>query len=149
MSKYVKQVAVRATYMRGGTSKGVFFTPEDMPEATRVPGAARDALAACGDPTGRPNPTEAEQQSLQSLRRGVYAKVPLTAGTHLDPGHIFLAMPAASGQLTANDLGRYVDFQVLEAIPGLGPVRALITSPLPFGIAGDSPPPPPPHTRSC
>ncbi|HEX4327509.1 MAG TPA: 2-methylaconitate cis-trans isomerase PrpF [Burkholderiales bacterium] len=44
MSKFVKQVAVRATYMRGGTSKGVFFTPEDMPEATRLPGAARDAF---------------------------------------------------------------------------------------------------------
>jgi probable AcnD-accessory protein PrpF len=44
MSKFVKQVAVRATYMRGGTSKGVFFTPEDMPEATRIPGAARDAF---------------------------------------------------------------------------------------------------------
>jgi len=44
MSKHVKQVAVRAIYMRGGTSKGVFFTPEDMPEATRLPGAARDAF---------------------------------------------------------------------------------------------------------
>jgi probable AcnD-accessory protein PrpF len=44
MSKFGKQVAVRATYMRGGTSKGVFFTPEDMPEATRVPGVARDAF---------------------------------------------------------------------------------------------------------
>ncbi|MDB5806459.1 MAG: prpF [Betaproteobacteria bacterium] len=44
MSKFAKQIAVRATYMRGGTSKGVFFTPEDMPEAARVPGTARDAF---------------------------------------------------------------------------------------------------------
>ena len=30
--------------MRGGTSKGVFFKLDDLPESARVPGAARDAL---------------------------------------------------------------------------------------------------------
>jgi probable AcnD-accessory protein PrpF len=30
--------------MRGGTSKGVFFRLEDLPEATQLPGPARDAL---------------------------------------------------------------------------------------------------------
>ncbi len=30
--------------MRGGTSKGVFFRLQDLPEATQVPGAARDKL---------------------------------------------------------------------------------------------------------
>ena len=38
------QLHIPATYMRGGTSKGVFFKLEDLPEAARVPGAARDAL---------------------------------------------------------------------------------------------------------
>src|SRR5690606_5409811 len=38
------QLRIPATYMRGGTSKGVFFRLEDLPEAARVPGAARDAL---------------------------------------------------------------------------------------------------------
>jgi hypothetical protein len=38
------QIKIRATYMRGGTSKGVFFRLQDLPEAARVPGAARDAL---------------------------------------------------------------------------------------------------------
>ena len=38
------QIRVPATYMRGGTSKGVFFRLEDLPEAARVPGAARDSL---------------------------------------------------------------------------------------------------------
>ena len=38
------QIRIPATYMRGGTSKGVFFRLEDMPEATRVPGRARDRL---------------------------------------------------------------------------------------------------------
>jgi probable AcnD-accessory protein PrpF len=38
------QLRIRATYMRGGTSKGVFFRLADLPERARVPGAARDAL---------------------------------------------------------------------------------------------------------
>jgi len=38
------QIRIPATYMRGGTSKGVFFRATDLPEAARVPGAARDAL---------------------------------------------------------------------------------------------------------
>ncbi|WP_422776083.1 2-methylaconitate cis-trans isomerase PrpF [Pseudomonas mediterranea] len=38
------QIRILATYMRGGTSKGVFFKLTDLPEAARVPGAARDAL---------------------------------------------------------------------------------------------------------
>ena len=38
------QIKIPATYMRGGTSKGVFFRLDDLPEAARVPGPARDAL---------------------------------------------------------------------------------------------------------
>ncbi|GAA5523514.1 2-methyl-aconitate isomerase [Microbulbifer aestuariivivens] len=38
------QIKVPATYMRGGTSKGVFFRLQDLPESAQVPGAARDNL---------------------------------------------------------------------------------------------------------
>ncbi|CAE6781174.1 2-methylaconitate cis-trans isomerase PrpF [Paraburkholderia domus] len=38
------QIKIPATYMRGGTSKGVFFRLQDLPEAAQVPGVARDAL---------------------------------------------------------------------------------------------------------
>ena len=38
------QIRIAATYMRGGTSKGVFFSLKDLPEAAQVPGPARDAL---------------------------------------------------------------------------------------------------------
>ena len=41
---HAAQIKIPATYMRGGTSKGVFFSLNDLPEAARVPGAARDAL---------------------------------------------------------------------------------------------------------
>ena len=38
------QIRIPATYLRGGTSKGVFFRLQDLPPAARQPGAARDAL---------------------------------------------------------------------------------------------------------
>lgn len=38
------QIKVAATYMRGGTSKGVFFNLSDLPEEAQEPGKARDAL---------------------------------------------------------------------------------------------------------
>ncbi|WP_028100327.1 2-methylaconitate cis-trans isomerase PrpF [Pseudoduganella violaceinigra] len=38
------QIKIPATYMRGGTSKGVFFRLQDLPEAARTPGKARDDL---------------------------------------------------------------------------------------------------------
>ena len=41
---HLPQVKIPATYIRGGTSKGVFFNLTDLPEAAQVPGAARDNL---------------------------------------------------------------------------------------------------------
>ena len=38
------QTRIPASYMRGGTSKGVFFRLQDLPAAAQAPGAARDAL---------------------------------------------------------------------------------------------------------
>ena len=39
-----RQIKIPATYMRGGTSKGVFFSLTDLPEVAQQPGAKRDAL---------------------------------------------------------------------------------------------------------
>lgn len=41
---HAPQIRIPATYMRGGTSKGVFFSLKDLPEAAQIPGPARDAL---------------------------------------------------------------------------------------------------------
>jgi hypothetical protein len=38
------QIRIPATYMRGGTSKGVFFRLQDLPASCQLPGAARDRL---------------------------------------------------------------------------------------------------------
>ena len=41
---HAPQIKIPATYMRGGTSKGVFFSLKDLPEAAQIPGPVRDAL---------------------------------------------------------------------------------------------------------
>lgn len=41
---FAAQIKVPATYMRGGTSKGVFFKLDDLPAAAQQPGPARDQL---------------------------------------------------------------------------------------------------------
>jgi probable AcnD-accessory protein PrpF len=41
---FAPQIKIPATYMRGGTSKGVFFKRDDLPEAAQVPGKIRDQI---------------------------------------------------------------------------------------------------------
>ncbi len=41
---FAPQIKIAATYMRGGTSKGVFFNLTDLPLAAQLPGEARDQL---------------------------------------------------------------------------------------------------------
>ncbi|MBL8377990.1 MAG: 2-methylaconitate cis-trans isomerase PrpF [Burkholderiales bacterium] len=54
---HAPQLRVPATYMRGGTSKGVFFRLGDLPQAMQSPGPARDAfllrLIGSPDPYGK------------------------------------------------------------------------------------------------
>ncbi len=52
MSTFQRQIGVTTTYMRGGTSKGVFFTPADLPAAVRDDPERRDAflLRVIGSP---------------------------------------------------------------------------------------------------
>lgn len=49
---HAPQIKIPATYMRGGTSKGVFFKLTDLPASAQSPGAARDAflLRVIGSP---------------------------------------------------------------------------------------------------
>lgn len=44
LMSHVPQIKIPATYMRGGTSKGVFFSLNDLPEAAQIPGVARDKI---------------------------------------------------------------------------------------------------------
>ena len=49
---HAPQVRIPATYMRGGTSKGVFFRLEDLPAAAQLP-ARRATLCCCGSSAAR------------------------------------------------------------------------------------------------
>jgi probable AcnD-accessory protein PrpF len=51
---HTPQIKIPATYMRGGTSKGVFFRLQDLPEAAQVPGEARDNAPDARDRQPRP-----------------------------------------------------------------------------------------------
>jgi len=55
--RHAPQIRVPATYMRGGTSKGVFFRLQDLPPAMQQPGPARDnfllRLIGSPDPYGK------------------------------------------------------------------------------------------------
>ena len=44
MSHHLPQLKIPATYIRGGTSKGVFFRLHDLPKSAQTAGAVRDAL---------------------------------------------------------------------------------------------------------
>ena len=44
MASCAPQIKIPATYLRGGTSKGVFFKLQDLPDAAQQPGAVRDAI---------------------------------------------------------------------------------------------------------
>ena len=52
MTHAAPQIAVKATYMRGGTSKGTFFNLNDLPERCQTAGQARDQflLRVVGSP---------------------------------------------------------------------------------------------------
>lgn len=69
--------------------------------------AAREAYEICGITEGRYLSTEKEQSDLAALRRGMFAKHPLKAGTVLGADDYFLAFPCTPGQLTARDLSKY------------------------------------------
>ena len=77
------QIAIPATYMRGGTSKGVFFRLEDLPEAARDPGPARDRLFQ--RVIGSPDPYGAQIDGMGGATSSTSKCVILSASTR--PGH--------------------------------------------------------------
>ena len=79
----VSQIRIPATYMRGGTSKGVFFRLEDLPEAARVPGPARDALLM--RVIGSPDPYGKQIDGLGGATSSTSKTVILSKSTR--PGH--------------------------------------------------------------
>ncbi|HLV77554.1 MAG TPA: 2-methylaconitate cis-trans isomerase PrpF [Marinobacter sp.] len=76
------QIKVPATYMRGGTSKGVFFRLQDLPEPCQVPGEARDKLLL--RVLGSPDPYEKQIDGLGNASSSTSKAVILAPPTQPD-----------------------------------------------------------------
>ena len=86
--------------------------------------AAARAFQMCGIEGERARFSEEETASLHALRRGVFVNRDIAKGEKLHAGDpsIFLAIPTQPGQLTANDLSKYVTVQADQPIAKDGPV---------------------------
>jgi probable AcnD-accessory protein PrpF len=77
------QIRIPATYIRGGTSKGVFFRLQDLPEPARQPGRARDRLLQ--RVIGSPDPYGKQIDGMGGATSSTSKTVILAASTR--PGH--------------------------------------------------------------
>jgi probable AcnD-accessory protein PrpF len=80
---HLPQIKIPATYMRGGTSKGVFFRLQDLPERAQTPGAARDALLL--RVIGSPDPYGKQIDGMGGATSSTSKTVIVSASTR--PGH--------------------------------------------------------------
>ncbi|GAB3436056.1 2-methylaconitate cis-trans isomerase PrpF [Giesbergeria sinuosa] len=83
MTQYLPQIRIPATYMRGGTSKGVFFRLQDLPEAAQQPGPAREKLFQ--RVIGSPDPYGAQIDGMGGATSSTSKCVILSKSTR--PGH--------------------------------------------------------------
>jgi sialic acid synthase SpsE/quercetin dioxygenase-like cupin family protein len=85
-------------------------------------GAAARALAMAGVEQQRHVFSKKELETLAELRRGVFARRNINIGEVLKQEDLFLAIPAASGQLVANDLSKYTEFTTTQVFSANAPV---------------------------
>jgi probable AcnD-accessory protein PrpF len=78
----VPQIKIPATYMRGGTSKGVFFKLSDLPAAAQQPGEARDKLLL--RVIGSPDPYGAQIDGMGGATSSTSKTVILSKSTKPD-----------------------------------------------------------------
>jgi len=94
-------------------------TPE---QARRWLEAARQAIALAGVADRRHEFSQSELSTLGGLRRGVFARRSIMPGETIGMESVFLAMPAAPGQLVANDLSKYTEYQATQGFAANEPV---------------------------
>ncbi|SHI02987.1 2-methylaconitate cis-trans isomerase PrpF [Ferrimonas marina] len=81
--KYPPQIKIPATYMRGGTSKGVFFKLDDLPSEAQSPGSQRDAILL--RVIGSPDPYGKHTDGMGGATSSTSKTVILSKSTK--PGH--------------------------------------------------------------
>ena len=84
--------------------------------------AAAHGFEVCGIRGIRHEFSLDELQSLQSLRRGVFTKKDIYKGERIRLSDVFFALPTMDGQITANDMSKYVDFYAQSDIAQNAPV---------------------------
>ena len=85
---HAPQFKVPATYMRGGTSKGVFFRLQDLPANCQVPGAARDRLLL--RVIGSPDPYGKQIDGMGAATSSTSKTVILSKSTRPDHDVVYL-----------------------------------------------------------
>jgi hypothetical protein len=83
---FAPQIKIPATYMRGGTSKGVFFKLDDLPEVAQQAGQARDALLlrVIGSPDPYGKQTDGMGAATSSTSKSVIISKSTQAGHDVD-----------------------------------------------------------------
>jgi len=76
------QIRIPATYMRGGTSKGVFFRLQDLPDAAQIPGKVRDNLLL--RVIGSPDPYQKQTDGMGGATSSTSKTVILAEATQPD-----------------------------------------------------------------
>ncbi|MBY4729087.1 2-methylaconitate cis-trans isomerase PrpF [Cupriavidus pauculus] len=79
---HAPQIKIPATYLRGGTSKGVFFRLQDLPEAAQTPGSARDKLLL--RVIGSPDPYGKQIDGMGAATSSTSKAVIISKSTHPD-----------------------------------------------------------------
>ncbi|MEZ9139886.1 MULTISPECIES: 2-methylaconitate cis-trans isomerase PrpF [unclassified Shewanella] len=79
---HIPQIKIPATYMRGGTSKGVFFKLTDLPETAQIAGTARDALLL--RVIGSPDPYGKQTDGMGGATSSTSKTVILSKSTQAD-----------------------------------------------------------------
>lgn len=79
---FAAQIKIPATYMRGGTSKGVFFKLNDLPQRAQVAGEARDHLLL--RVIGSPDPYGKQIDGMGAATSSTSKTVILSKSTQVD-----------------------------------------------------------------
>lgn len=79
---FAPQIKIPATYMRGGTSKGVFFNLTDLPQACQTPGKARDNLLL--RVIGSPDPYGKQTDGMGGATSSTSKTVIISQSNHTD-----------------------------------------------------------------
>jgi len=73
--------------------------------------AASRAISMAGVEDRRHDFSKAERATLGELQRGAFAKGPVAPGSVVETKDVFFALPAAPGQLVANDFSKYTEYR--------------------------------------